>query len=54
MRESRFFLRDLGRNPQNTVLGYKKGSKIKIINIFEIFGGDLYMQSVVIFRLKAL
>ncbi len=30
-----------GENMKNTVLGYKKGSKIDDQNIFEKFGGEL-------------
>ena len=39
---------------QNTLFGYKKGSKSNINIIFEIFGGYLYNNSGNIFRIKSI
>ena len=39
---------------QNTVFGYKKGSKSNINIIFEIFGGYLYNDFGNIFRIKSI
>ena len=39
---------------QNTVFGYKKGSKFNMIIIFEIFGRYLYNSFRIIFRIKSI
>ena len=50
--EKQIFLTILCRKCENTVFGYKKGSKIKIDNIFEIFRPELYIEFVLIFLSK--
>ena len=39
---------------QNTVFGYKKGSKSNMIIVFEIFGRYLYNSFRIIFRIKSI
>ena len=54
---SKFFFRVLcekAEKYQNTVFGYKKGSKSKINMIFEIFGGYLYNTFRIFFRIQSI
>ena len=39
---------------QNTVFGYKKGSKSNMIIVFEIFGRYLHNSFGIIFRIKSI